>query len=78
MAGATTLDRTLAALAVGRIVLGAASRPAPGATARTVAGVGHLRRRDVPLASALVLTAYTGSYMLIGGAKVARDLRRRG
>lgn len=124
-----TIERALAGLALGRIALGAASRLAPGATARafgaghaqtpeldymtrifgnraialgsgwllsrgdtrdtwqrlafgvdlsdTLAGLGHLRRRDVPFGSALALTAFTGGYMLVGGAKLARDLRGR-
>ncbi len=127
MDGSRTIDRALAALALGRIALGAASRLAPGATARsfgagsaqtpqldymtrifgnraiglgsgwllsrgdardtwqrlafaidlsdTVAGLGHLRRRDVPPGSALALTAFTGGYMVVGGIKLARDLR---
>jgi SnoaL-like protein len=121
------LDRALAGLAVGRIVLGAASRLSPRGTARafgaagaaapeldymtrifgaraialgsgwllsggdaratwqrlafgcdvsdTVAGIGHLRRRDIPRTSALMATALTGGYMLVGAAKVVRDLR---
>ena len=128
MDGKRGFERALTALAVGRIAIGAASRLAPGATARafgagaaqtpqldymtrifgaraialgggwllsrgdargtwqrlafgvdlsdTLAGVGHLRRRDVPRAQALALTAYTGGYMVVGGMKLARDLRR--
>ncbi len=41
----------------------------------TVAGIGHLRRRDMPLGQTLATTALTGGYMLVGGAKVLRDLR---
>lgn len=41
----------------------------------TVAGIGHLRRRDMPLGPALATTALTGGYMLVGAAKVLRDLR---
>ena len=128
MDGSRTIDRALAGLALGRIALGAASRLAPAATARsfgaggaqtpeldymtrifgnraiglgagwllsrgaardtwqriafgvdlsdTVAGLGHLRRRDVPLGSAASLTGFTGGYMVVGAIKLARDLRR--
>lgn len=41
----------------------------------TVAGVGHLRRRDMPRVQALATTALTGGYMLVGAAKVLRDVR---
>jgi ketosteroid isomerase-like protein len=41
----------------------------------TVAGIGHLRRRDMPRGPALATTALTGGYMLVGAAKVLRDLR---
>jgi ketosteroid isomerase-like protein len=41
----------------------------------TVAGVGHLRRRDMPRGPALATTALTGGYMLVGAAKVLRDLQ---
>lgn len=44
----------------------------------TVAGVGHLRRRDLPLGSALATTALTGGYLLVGGLRVARDLASNG
>jgi hypothetical protein len=129
MDGDRRIERALAALAVGRIALGAASRLAPGPMARasgagarrtpeldymtrifgaraialgsgwllsrggardtwqrlafgvdlsdTLAGAGHLRRRDIPRASALASLALTGSYMLVGAAKVAHDLGRR-
>ena len=40
----------------------------------TIAGVGQLRRGDVPPASAWALTVMTGSYTAIGAAKLARDL----
>jgi hypothetical protein len=43
----------------------------------TVAGAGHLRRRDIPRASAVAALALTGSYMLVGIARVAADLRSR-
>lgn len=39
----------------------------------TIAGVGHLRRADLPARSAWALTALTGVYALIGGARVLRD-----
>jgi hypothetical protein len=42
----------------------------------TIAGIGHLRRRDVPLPSALALTALTGSYTAVGAARLVRDLAR--
>jgi len=122
------VDRALAALAVGRIALGAPSRVAPRGMARafgagraanpeldymtrvfgvravalglgyltsggaarrrwqrlalmcdvsdTLAGVGHLRRRDLPRASALATTALTGAYALVGAAAVLRDAAR--
>ena len=41
----------------------------------TIAGLGHLRRRDLPLAPALAATVLTGSYMLVGAAKLAADSR---
>ncbi|HMJ04597.1 MAG TPA: nuclear transport factor 2 family protein [Conexibacter sp.] len=41
----------------------------------TVAGIGHLRRRDMPRGPALATTALTGGYMLVGAARVLRDLR---
>jgi hypothetical protein len=40
----------------------------------TLAGIGHLRRRDLPRGAALATTALTGGYALIGGWRVARDL----
>jgi hypothetical protein len=40
----------------------------------TLAGIGHLRRRDLPPTSALATTALTGAYALIGGLRVVRDL----
>jgi hypothetical protein len=126
----TAADETLAgplgALAVGRLVLGAAGRLAPHGTARTfraddpdsaelaymtrvfgaraialgsgyllsrgearrvwqrlalgvdvsdtIAGIGHLRRRDIARPKALALTALTGTYAAIGAARLARDL----
>jgi hypothetical protein len=47
-------------------------------TSDTIAGAGHLRRGDIPLASALAATALTGGYMLVGAAKLAEDLRADG
>lgn len=41
----------------------------------TVAGIGHLRRRDLPRPQALATTALTGGYALVGALRVARDLR---
>jgi len=41
----------------------------------TVAGIGHLRRRDLPRPQALATTALTAGYALVGGLRVARDLR---
>ncbi len=41
----------------------------------TLAGIGHLRRRDLPRGSALATTALTGGYALVGALRVARDLR---
>jgi hypothetical protein len=43
----------------------------------TVAGAGHLRRADIPRPSAVAATLLTGSYMLIGAAKLAGDLVER-
>ena len=40
----------------------------------TLAGLGHLRRRDIPHAAAVAAVALTGSYMLVGAARVAGDL----
>jgi len=40
----------------------------------TIAGIGDLRRGEVNRASAVAATALTGTYMVIGGARVARDL----
>ena len=40
----------------------------------TVAGLGHLRRGDIGRGPALAAVALTGSYMLVGAAKVASDL----
>ena len=40
----------------------------------TVAGIGALRRGDLSRSSALALTALTGGYALIGGARIAHDL----
>ena len=124
--GGDGLAGPLRGLAVGRLVLGAAGRLAPHATARafraddpdsaelaymtrvfgaraialgsgyllsrgearrtwqrlalgvdvadTIAGVGHLRRRDIAAPKALALTALTGAYAAIGAARLARDL----
>lgn len=121
------LDRALAALALGRVALGAPSRLAPRATARafgagraasaeldymtrvfgiraialglgwlssdgaarrrwqrlafmcdvsdTIAGIGHLRRRDLSRAPALATTALTGGYALVGALRLAADAR---
>jgi ketosteroid isomerase-like protein len=41
----------------------------------TLAGIGHLRRRDLPRAPALATTALTGAYAFVGALRVARDLR---
>jgi hypothetical protein len=46
-------------------------------TSDTIAGIGHLRRGDIPLASALAATALTGGYMLVGAAAIAADLNDR-
>ncbi|HEU4701492.1 MAG TPA: nuclear transport factor 2 family protein [Conexibacter sp.] len=43
----------------------------------TLAGIGHLRRRDLPRGSALATTALTGAYALVGGLRVAQDARAR-
>lgn len=43
----------------------------------TIAGIGDLRRGEVDRASALAATALTGTYMVVGGLRVARDLSRR-
>lgn len=40
----------------------------------TFAGIGHLRRRDLPRGAALATTALTGGYALVGALRVARDL----
>lgn len=40
----------------------------------TIAGVGHLRRGDIPRGSAIAATALTGGYMLVGAAGIASDL----
>jgi hypothetical protein len=40
----------------------------------TLAGLGHIRRRDIPLAAALGLTLLTGTYAVLGGAKIKRDM----
>jgi ketosteroid isomerase-like protein len=41
----------------------------------TLAGVGHLRRHDLPRTPALATTALTGAYALVGALRVARDLQ---
>jgi len=41
----------------------------------TLAGVGHLRRRDLRRAPALATTALTGGYALVGGLRLARDVQ---
>lgn len=125
-ADAPPFERALAALALGRIALGAPSRLAPRGMARafgpgrtanpeldymtrvfgiraialglgwltshgagrrrwqrlalmcdvsdTLAGIGHLRRRDLPRAQALATTALTGGYALVGALRAASDL----
>ena len=40
----------------------------------TLAGIGHLRRRDLPRGQALATTALTGGYALVGALAVMRDL----
>lgn len=40
----------------------------------TIAGIGHLRRSDIPRGSAVMLTAITGTYALIGALGLARDM----
>jgi hypothetical protein len=42
----------------------------------TVAGAGHLVRRDIPRRSALAATALTGGYMVVGLLKLASDRGR--
>jgi SnoaL-like domain len=42
----------------------------------TIAGIGHLRRGDVPTRSAVMLTALTGAYAAVGAAQLARDVTR--
>jgi hypothetical protein len=44
----------------------------------TVAGIGSLRRRHLPRSTALGLTAMTAIYALIGGARIANDVRSGG
>jgi hypothetical protein len=41
----------------------------------TLAGIGHLRRRDLPRAQALATTALTGAYAVVGALRVASDVR---
>lgn len=43
----------------------------------TLAGIGHLRRRDLPRAQALATTALTGGYALVGALRVGRDVAAR-
>jgi ketosteroid isomerase-like protein len=40
----------------------------------TLAGIGHLRRGDLPRGQALATTTLTGAYALVGAARVAREL----
>ena len=40
----------------------------------TVAGAGHLRRGDIPRASAIAAVALTGTYAAIGAARLAADV----
>ena len=40
----------------------------------TLAGIGHLRRRDLPRAQALATTALTCGYALVGGLRLASDM----
>ena len=42
----------------------------------TIAGIGHLRRGDIPRGSAIAATALTGSYMLVGAAGLAASSNR--
>jgi hypothetical protein len=44
----------------------------------TLAGIGHLRRRDLPRGSALATTALTGGYALVGALRVLRELKPHG
>ena len=41
----------------------------------TIAGIGSLGRGDMPRPTALALTAMTGGYALVGGARIASDVR---
>jgi len=43
----------------------------------TLAGIGHLRRRDLPRGQAIATTALTGGYALVGALRVAADARAR-
>jgi hypothetical protein len=43
----------------------------------TIAGIGHLRRGDIPRASAIAATALTGTYALVGAAGVAASVNGR-
>ena len=40
----------------------------------TIAGIGDLRRGEVRRSSAISAVALTGGYMVVGGARVARDI----
>jgi hypothetical protein len=44
----------------------------------TLAGLGQLRRNDVPRRSALAVTALTGTYAAVGAWRLVRDLRGAG
>ncbi len=41
----------------------------------TIAGLGDLRRGEMPRGPALQTTALTGAYMLVGAAKLVQDLK---
>jgi hypothetical protein len=41
----------------------------------TLAGLGHIRRRELPLPAAVGLTLLTGTYAVLGGAKIRCDMR---
>lgn len=40
----------------------------------TVAGIGHIRRRDIPVPVAIGLTLLTGGYTLVGASKIHADM----
>jgi hypothetical protein len=43
----------------------------------TIAGIGHLRRGDMPRPNAIAATVLTGGYMLVGAAGIAAELNGR-